>query len=66
MAGGFLGTSQFDPGNPQSELTSIGGELDAFTVKYLSDGTFAWAIRVGEDDDKWGDNLLGGCLRYSQ
>ena len=46
VTGSFYGTADFDPTNGTSNLNSSGTN-DGFVYKVNTDGTFAWARRVG-------------------
>jgi len=46
-AGSFAGTADFDPGAAVSNLTSAGGDADAYILKLDAAGKFVWARRVG-------------------
>ena len=46
VAGYFGGTVDFDPGAGTQNLTSAGGS-DGFVVKFISEGNYVWARRVG-------------------
>ncbi|MBK7946058.1 MAG: hypothetical protein IPJ85_12495 [Flavobacteriales bacterium] len=49
VSGNFYGTADFDPGAGTTNLTSAGTN-DGFIAKLQSDGSFAWARRVGGAD----------------
>lgn len=52
IAGSFRNTVDFDPGPAAFNLTS-GGISDLFVCKLTSNGSFAWAIRVGGTYAEW-------------
>jgi hypothetical protein len=48
LAGGFIGTVDFDPGAGTANLTAPGQNNDnAFVAKYSATGAYQWAFRAG-------------------
>ena len=45
--GGFLGTSDFDPGSGIFNLTSVGSQSNSFLSKLNESGNFVWAVNLG-------------------
>lgn len=46
MTGRFVGTVDFDPSSGVTNLINSGTNFDAFVVKYLANGTLAWANQI--------------------
>ncbi|HYC27852.1 MAG TPA: LamG-like jellyroll fold domain-containing protein, partial [Chitinophagaceae bacterium] len=53
VTGYFNSTVDFDPGAGTANLTSVGGQ-DVFAGKYLLDGSYAWAFRIGSASNDFG------------
>jgi len=57
VAGDFVGTATFGPGDEnETTLTSAGG-AEVFVAKYNPDGTLAWAKRAGGAGEDHGQDL---------
>ena len=54
ITGGFIGTSDFDPGSGTFNLTSISGSWDIFVSKLNSSGNFILAKQMGGTLDEEG------------
>jgi uncharacterized repeat protein (TIGR01451 family) len=69
VTGDFQGTVDFDPGPGSVNLASDGSGKDLFVVRLSSNGSFAWARRVGKSgtdrgqaiaaDSTGGDHIAG-------
>ena len=46
ITGHFVGRSDFDPGEEEEELVSVGAR-DVFLAQYQADGTFGWVFQLG-------------------
>lgn len=57
VTGHFEGTTDFDPGIAQNNLTST-GELDAFFLKLNSSGQFVWARKIGGTESE----MINDCV----
>jgi gliding motility-associated-like protein len=53
VTGYFDGVTDFDPGTQFANLISNGGQ-DVFVGKYLLDGSYAWAFKIGSPANDFG------------
>lgn len=53
VTGGFIGTSDFDPGVGTANLTAT-GSWDIYVAKYTSAGAYQWAFKVGGSNNDRG------------
>lgn len=49
IVGYFNGTTDFDPGPANFNLTAVGGSKDIFILKLNSNGDFVWVKQLGEN-----------------
>jgi hypothetical protein len=60
LGGGFIGTTDFDPGMAQHLLSSNSQSWDAFYLKLDIQGQLIWATSIGSEQDEFCHDIVVG------